>query len=149
MKLHVLRVPSETKHEGRARRHAAYRGVAPGVVTWHCPTCGGDDHGVPSGAGFSVSTASHDDVAILAIDEPGRRVGVDITPAAPPPEFDHDFPAMWAERESIGKARGVGLLGEPENAEEWHLHVVEFEQFLIAVASDAAIDRLDVITARG
>lgn len=144
MKLYVLRVESVTKHEGRAARHAAYQRLAPGVITWRCATCGGSDHGTPTGVGFSVSTASHDGLCLLVVDEPGRRIGVDLTSLDAPAEFDASFPSDWARREAIGKASGVGVIEEPDRSVKWCVDVFERGEFMVALASDHPID-LEVV----
>ncbi len=118
------------------RRRAAYRQAASdhgfGEITWACPTCGAVDHGIPNVAGASVSTSSHGDWAVIAFGPVDTRMGIDMTSRTAPPEAEaiasthftpgeqtsrpatgwntgSAFARVWAAKEALGKAAGVGI----------------------------------------
>lgn len=108
-----------------------------GELSWCCPTCGNDDHGVPTAKGLSISTSTVEHWSALAIDRAGHRFGFDLSPLRAPQEasgiadvlfspgeqrlrpkqgwqYGSTFSEIWARKEALGKMHGIGLmLDEP------------------------------------
>lgn len=106
---------------------------------------------MPSGDGFSISTASHDDVCVIAIDDAGRRIGIDITPSTPPEEFGEvvNFATEWAKREAIGKAMGTGIIEDPRADIPWSVRTVDvLDEYTVVVVSDGALESIELVTTR-
>lgn len=104
-----------------------------GELSWFCPTCGKNDHGVPRGKGLSISTSTVEHWSALAIDRAGARFGFDLSPRRAPPEasgiandlfspseqqlqpkqgwlYGSTFSEIWVRKEALGKMHGIGLM---------------------------------------
>lgn len=119
------------------RRQLIAKTLGPPEARWHCPYCGSQQHGRPSWGGGSISTSD------LLTSEPGwewlalavgpleLEIGIDLmaTELGPsagrtmarfltPGELrltEHmGLARVWARKESLSKARGTGLLGQPQ-----------------------------------
>ncbi|HSV40525.1 MAG TPA: hypothetical protein VLI04_17310 [Nocardioidaceae bacterium] len=98
-------------------------GYDPGPVHHTCPHCGSIEHGRPYvDAPVAVSVAHTAGLTMVAVSSAGP-VGVDVEADAAP---------SWVQREAVGKAHGVGLVGE-ELPETWVADLA-VEGFVAAVA---------------
>lgn len=155
------------------RRRLAVKAIAHqqghGDVVWRCLTCHGDDHGVPTLIGASVSTSSYGDALVVALAPSGWQLGVDVAPRQAPVEMlevakhlftpqeqvDSQLMRVWARKEALGKALGIGLASDdsamPRGVLDTHATKLQFEDhdvagfdsLLIAIAFARAEPLLD------
>jgi hypothetical protein len=89
-------------------------GRDPGPLHHSCPFCGSVEHGRPYvDAPVEVSVTHGSGLTAVAVSAVGP-VGIDL---------DKDADADWVRREAVGKALGVGLLGDDDTDPVWHAEV--------------------------
>ncbi len=155
------RFTREESRERFIRRRLAIRAIArghaQGDVAWRCPTCNGDDHGAPTLDGASISTSSYGDALVVALAPQGWQLGVDVAPRHAPAEMigvakhlftpqeqaDSQPMRVWARKEALGKALGVGLSRDdaaaPRGMLDTHATTLQFEDHVVAGFDDLLI----------
>ena len=104
----------------------------PGALHHDCPFCGSVEHGRPYvDAPVHVSVAHATGLTAVAVSSVGP-VGIDL-------ESDADL--AWVRREAVGKALGVGILGDEQLEPAWQSVVpVPGHQAVVAgVTEEAAL----------
>ena len=135
-------------------RRIAIKEIAPGT-TWHCTTCGARDHGAPSHASISISTASCGDVFVVATGPKHLRLGVDViahfteqesnvASAFAINEHERSIPTeeLWLRKEAVGKALGRGITdGELDTTDGWWFSELAMpDGYRSLVASDHEVE---------
>ena len=124
-------------------RRSAYQKLAKeqgfSYISWNCPHCGSPNHGRPTTKTASVSSSSYENWAVIAFAPLTMTIGIDITPKRPPSEAEGiaeafftpgelcqrptggwqegvGFSEIWAAKEALGKAQGIGLAIDHPNS---------------------------------
>ena len=128
----------------RQARHLVFqnfcRNQGYGEISWSCPVCGKNDHGVPSGHGLCISTSTVEHWSALVIARTEQPFGFDLAhKQAPkeangiadlffspgeqrqrPPEgwnYGSRFAEIWAHKEALGKMHRTGLMDDQPGKE--------------------------------